>query len=942
MNRGIYVISLVCLLLSCGRIEVSAPVYEADVPEQSFDDFGNALIIKLDGDDAPTLEGYRFERLFTGDPEFEQRHREAGLNHWYYAIPQNGIPVTRAAAELLSLPGVVELEKPVRPSLDAIPFNDPLAYRQWHLFNAGNLNPKFKAGSDIDVTPVWQEFTAGSNDVTVAVVDSGIEYNHPDLSGVVLPPGKNGSKSFYWNKLFSPYDYEANRHGTHVAGIIGAINNNGVGTCGIAGGNDGNGGVRIIDCQAIGESSFMYDAFVWAADKGAVIINNSWNSTYESVSNVEDETPSSYKTAIDYFVQYAGTDKNGNQTGPMKGGLVVFSAGNQGWNKMQPSMYEKNVSVGAVGPGGEVTSYTDYGDWVDICAPGGHQNTSLYGSEGSQLAMIYSTMLGSGWYQMAGTSQAAPMVSGVAALIVSRFGKDGFTCDDLRDILISGADRETPRSHTKAIGPMLDAYGSFMYATGVKPGTPAPSIRYKADGTVDVAWKVESYGSIPTYGYCVVYTTNDVALEALDPFNLPSTVKSATVYTSGKQTGEEISQQLSGLSLGQDYRYTVIGFSRNHSFSAGSKTAVFRPKTDSSPVIEANPDGPFTLNHSQSVSCTVSCHDPEGDPLSISTEPGSEAAVWTDTGNGTYRLDIDGSKAPGASYQASITADDGMLSTTHIIIYKILPNRVPVLAVEKNILVPVRYKEDAQALIRCSDADGDPLTISTDPGSEAGVWSDTGDGLWQLAIHGSGAPAGTYTASISADDGHGGNASISINYILKGSGIPVVQTPINNISIKTGAHSRFINLNAIFHDPDDDALSYEIVSCEEPAIAAIEGNYLRLKADEPGVGKVEISASDGFNEAVKTSFLLRGISEDSTVADIYPTAVTDVLLVAAVEPGEAKVEVFSSTGRSLYSKSLEMDPFNPLEIATSGLAPGKYIVKVSGNNGTTKKTIIKL
>ena len=109
MNRGLLIISLACLLLSCSRIEAPAPVYEAIVPEQSFDDFDNALIIKLDGDDAPTLEGYRFERLFTGDPEFEQRHREAGLHRWYYAIPQNGIPVTRAAAELLSLPGVAEL-----------------------------------------------------------------------------------------------------------------------------------------------------------------------------------------------------------------------------------------------------------------------------------------------------------------------------------------------------------------------------------------------------------------------------------------------------------------------------------------------------------------------------------------------------------------------------------------------------------------------------------------------------------------------------------------------------------------------------------------------------------------------------------------------------------------------------------------------------------------
>ena len=108
------------------------------------------------------------------------------------------------------------------------------------------------------------------------------------------------------------------------------------------------------------------------------------------------------------------------------------------------------------------------------------------------------------------------------------------------------------------------------------------------------------------------------------------------------------------------------------------------------------------------------------------------------------------------------------------------------------------------------------------------------------------------------------------------------------------------------------------------------------------IAKIEISASDSFNPPVTASFLLRGIGEDSSVADIYPTTVSDLLSVAAVAAGSAKVEIFTSTGKSIYSKNVKMDPFKPLEISTVSLAPGKYTVKVSSPSGTIKKTIIKI
>lgn len=202
-------------------------------------------------------------------------------------------------------------------------FNDPYLSRQWHYYNIGS-GTKYKAGADINVVPVWNKYTAGSSNVIVSVVDGGVTTDHEDLGAVVIPGGSNGS----WNFVDGTANIVAHDHGTHVAGTIAAINNNGIGVCGIAGGEDGNGGVRILSCQV-----FRYDetqkkniggntssAIVWGADHGAVISQNSWGYDFETESQAKGSSiSSSDQAAIDYFIKYAGTDKSGNQSGPMKG-----------------------------------------------------------------------------------------------------------------------------------------------------------------------------------------------------------------------------------------------------------------------------------------------------------------------------------------------------------------------------------------------------------------------------------------------------------------------------------------------------------------------------------------------------------------------------------------------------------------------------------------------
>ena len=215
----------------------------------------------------------------------------------------------------------------------------------------------------------------------VAVVDTGVDLYHEDLSGVVLEPGEGGSQSFI--EGYDPLDIPAGNHGTNVAGIIGAINNNKIGVCSVAGGSDGTGGVRIMSCAASdGKTSTLngntYAAIVWAADNGACIVNNSWGNTYSSeeeakkASKEYDIKPSSSRSAIDYFIDYAGIDETGKQVGPMKGGLVLFAAGNEGdynvdWDPY--ASYEPVIGVGSFGLDGSRAYYSNYGAWVDIAAP---------------------------------------------------------------------------------------------------------------------------------------------------------------------------------------------------------------------------------------------------------------------------------------------------------------------------------------------------------------------------------------------------------------------------------------------------------------------------------------------------------------------------------------------------------------------------------------------
>ena len=416
---------------------------------------------------ADSLKISRWRRIFPDAGPYEPRTRKEGLHRWYYVSFDGQVAVTRAGETLASLPGV-DLTETV-PQVRMASFDDPRLEEQWAL---GNTQfPEM----DIQVAPVWERFTTGDPRVIVAVVDGGIDLDHEDLAANCL---KEGHYNFVEDTtLIVPH-----LHGTHVAGTIAAVNGNGIGVAGVAGGNAAAGlsGVSLLSCQMFqtytDEDGTPYDAggnsaaaIKWGADHGALISQNSWGYNYDSDDNgrlsdrekaraLSDEIRSYDRDAVDYFIKYAGCDNDGNQLpdSPMKGGVVVFAAGNDGLSNAAPANYAPIIAVGAVTRNGRHAYYSNYGEWVDLCAPGSE---------------ILSTLPGNGYEFYSGTSMACPHVSGVAALLVSWFGGPGFTAEELTGRLLEGAARgRVKEEEGKAIGPLLDAYGSFAYDDRTVPG----------------------------------------------------------------------------------------------------------------------------------------------------------------------------------------------------------------------------------------------------------------------------------------------------------------------------------------------------------------------------------------------------------------------------------------------------------------------------------------
>jgi subtilisin family serine protease len=294
---------------------------------------------------------------------------ELGLSRTYVVNVPKGTDTLKMAQAINKLDGVELAEIDGIGGVALVP-NDPQVGNCWGLNNTGQTGGTVDA--DIDAFEAWDRYV-GTSEIILAVVDTGIDGNHPEMAGKQVPG---------WNtNANNNYTYDNYGHGTHCAGTAGANSNNSIGLAGVSW------GVRIMPIRVLnngggGTEAQCGDGIVWATDNGAQICTMSLQ----------------YYTGSTYFrncVDYAFN----------KGVLLIAANGNSAGNNIAfPAKFANCYGVGATTHRDQIASFSNYGPECDVSAPGEN---------------VYSCIPNNGYAYYSGTSMATPHTSGLASLLWS-------------------------------------------------------------------------------------------------------------------------------------------------------------------------------------------------------------------------------------------------------------------------------------------------------------------------------------------------------------------------------------------------------------------------------------------------------------------------------------------------------------------------------------------
>ncbi|MBS2100394.1 subtilase family N-terminal domain-containing protein [Carboxylicivirga linearis] len=513
------------------------------------------------------------KRVFRFSPKFEERHQASGLHLWYEIEFDPTLDPKEVAKQYAQLDEVkvatvipqvtlIGSEAIVNSSVSSTEstFNDPLLGDQWHYNNDGSQSWA-EAGADINLAKAW-EIETGSSDVIVAIIDGGINVEHPDLIDALwtndaelngiegIDDDGNGfvDDIYGYNFVLGQGNITTHYHGTHVAGTVGAVNNNQEGVAGIAGGNGSNLGVRLMSCQIFteeGGAGGYAEAIVYAADMGAVIGQNSWG---WSTDGAYDQA---VLDAIDYFNANAGSYAGS----PMKGGVSIFAAGNLGYElDIYPAAYEPCIAVAAMGPDFKKAPYSVFADWVDVTAPGG--NASL--AKEAQVLSTYSSAYG----YLQGTSMACPHVSGIAALVVSKFKADEFTADQLKQHLLTSVHDINPYLTDLTTGKMGNGYIDAYLA--LQSGDPS----IVPNAVTDLS--VETAQDFATFFWSVPVDADDEKAVSYNLYWSKEPFTEANIQAAGSKVvnefyanvGDQVTHTIEGLDAQTTYYFAIKAFDR--------------------------------------------------------------------------------------------------------------------------------------------------------------------------------------------------------------------------------------------------------------------------------------------------------------------------------------------------------------------------------------------
>lgn len=763
-------------------------------------DPGNALTTAFPELDsmARRIGATGMERLFPPAGEFEARSRAKGLHRWYILRFDKNIPLTRAGRELARLPEI-EYSEPVRslmplggrvvPAKSApsatpgMPFNDPQLPAQWHYNNEGTL-PLSVSGADINLFPAWQ-ITHGARRVIVAIVDGGIDTRHDDLKDNLWindaerngAPGVDDDGNGYIDDVYG-YNFVDNNgtivahdHGTHVAGTISAVNNNGIGVCGIAGGTGNHDGVLLISSQIYKPnpndpdndygSSLTPRAIKYGADNGAVISQNSWG--YNA-----SEMPQAVREAIDYFIENAGIDKEGNQVGPMRGGIAIFAAGNSNTSvKAYPAAYEAVLAVAAMAPDFKRSYYSNFGSWITLTAPGGAADYDL--STGEEGHEVLSTVSGNQYGYMQGTSMACPHVSGIAALIVSEYGGPGFTPEMLKERLLNATrdiNQYNPAYKDKLGKGYIDAALALGRDEGIAPD-PVTDLQLQGLPTrLKLTWTItkDDDNGVPMR-YDIIYSAQPLPADP-DYSNLPQGVKIVSVSVNKKQPGESISYVLTGLLENTTYYLQLTGVDpySNRSVAAPASGTT---TTNQLPALTRRESGEISLTRYAIRSILYDVADAEAGNCAVAVTDPNGAATATIEGT-VVTVIIKAADGAVGSHQARVTVtdEDGGTASANLA-YTVLENRLPVV-VKNPETVQLKAIGDSRSLNLLeyfNDPDEDALTYSVIYGKSGVVAGQPEENTLTLTA----LKAGDTEVVITARDPYGKKAVITFN-VSVGSG----------------------------------------------------------------------------------------------------------------------------------------------------------------------------
>lgn len=439
-----------------------------------------------------------------------------------------GLSLEQAAARIARMPGVRFVEPNYILSICATP-NDPY-------FASNQYGPK-KMQADL-AWDIWNP-VAG---VVIAIVDTGIDSTHPDLTKKILRDA-NGIVGYNAQTGLAGDALDDHGHGTHCAGIAAAEINNGIGIAGIAGWNGLAGSdvsstklmpVKVLSQYGSGSSDQVAAGILWAADHGANVISMSLGG--------------SGSTTMADAVNYAWN----------KGCVVVAAAGNSSSSTPSyPAAYPESIAVAATDSSDTLCSFSNWGSWVQVAAPGSaiFSTTPTY-SATAGYALNYAAL--------SGTSMACPHVAGEAALIWAH--NPMLSNADLKSLIVNNTDPYTPYSGRTIAGGRVNVFKA-MGGEVAPPPDPEPDPEPPAAPTnlkAAAAKKAIKLSWTQSVSPGVVSNKIYRSTKATSGFTVIATIAAGTSYTN------------SGLGVRKTYYYKLTAVNSAGLESGFSNTASAR------------------------------------------------------------------------------------------------------------------------------------------------------------------------------------------------------------------------------------------------------------------------------------------------------------------------------------------------------------------------------